>query len=116
MTESKGTVITIRVTEDEKEILDEFSKSRGLSISEYVRNKAFEGIDEGNDIKNNDNIKPSFVFNEKQSKKLARMIVDGYYYTRLIGSKVADKEERDTIDEISFEVINELNIQKNKGE
>ena len=44
-------VVSIRFNDDEEEILKNYVKSKGLSLSQYIKNIIFEKIEEEYDLK-----------------------------------------------------------------
>ena len=44
-------VVSIRFNDDEEEILKNYVKSKGLSLSQYIKNTIFEKIEEEYDLK-----------------------------------------------------------------
>ena len=115
--ESKSTLVGVRVTEDEKMILEEMSKSCGMSLSQYLRFRLFENIESAeNNTKSTDNISSLFIFDEMKAEKLGRMIVDGYFNVRALSAKLLTEKERKVAEEITYEQIDELGIPKKEKE
>ena len=44
-------VVSIRFNDDEEEILKNYVKSKGISLSQYIKNTIFEKIEEEYDLK-----------------------------------------------------------------
>ena len=44
-------VVSIRLNDDEEEILKNYIKSKGLNLSQYIKNTIFEKIEEEYDLK-----------------------------------------------------------------
>ena len=44
-------VVSIRFNDDEEEILKKYVKSKGLNLSQYIKNTIFEKIEEEYDLK-----------------------------------------------------------------
>ena len=45
-------VVSIRFNDDEEELLKNYVKSKGLNLSQYIKNTIFEKIEEEYDLKN----------------------------------------------------------------
>ena len=107
MAESKGTMIGIRVSEDEKELLTQEANKIGMSLSQYVRYKALEEYQvEENQQKTADE------FLEKYLTKISRMIIDGYINIKALTHKQLTEEENDAALKISYKEFDEMGIAK----
>jgi hypothetical protein len=107
MAELKGIVISIRINEEEKELLTQEGEKLGMSLSQYVRYKA---LDEDN--AKVDRSKCTTEFLEKHMAKLSRILIDGYFNIKALTHKELSDEERDEVLELSHKEFDTMGIVK----
>ena len=100
MAESKGTIIGIRVSSEEKELLTEEATALGLSLSQYMRYKVLE-----EDSKTINQQKSAHEFLDKHMAKMARMIIDGWVHTKaMMENNLSDEQKRSAADASAKEI------------
>lgn len=109
MTESKGTIIAIRISEEEKELLTQEAEKLGMSLSQYIR---YRMLEEGK--ASADGQKRVAEYLEKHMTKLSRMMIDAYYNIKALAVKELSDEEIDEIVELVHEEFDTMGIAKGK--
>lgn len=112
MSESKGTLVAFRITEDEKDLLTEEANKIGMSLSQYVRYKALEE-NVAQDSQKEPN-KASSEFLEKHIAKMARVIIDGYFHIKALAYNQLSEEESNEALELAYKEIEKMGISKRK--
>ena len=109
MTESKGTIIAIRISEEEKELLTKECGKLGMSLSQYIRYKMLEEDKAGDDGQ-----KSTTEYLEKHMTKFSRMMIDAYYNIKALAVKELSDEEIDEVLELVHEEFDTMGITKGK--
>ena len=107
MTESKGTTITMRISEEEKELLTQDGEKLGMSLSQYIRYKLLE-----EDKASADGQKSVAEYLEKYMAKLSRMLIDSYSNIKALAYKELSTEERDEALRMSYKEFDTMGIAK----
>ncbi len=89
-------IISIRLTEEEKHILEKLAQKENISISQYVKNKALNSLDAVPkcEITDHNNIQSQDV----NWQELAKIILDGYIHIKALGTKSLTKEDEKLIE------------------
>lgn len=107
MAESKGTMIGIRVSEEEKELLTQEANKIGMSLSQYVRYKALE-----EDEAEENQQKTANEFLDKYIAKMSRLIIDGYFHVKAMSLNNLSKEQKDDAVQMSYKEFDKMGIAK----
>ena len=107
MTESKGTMIGIRVSEEEKELLTQEANKIGMSLSQYVRYKAL-----GEDSAGENQQKTANEFLDKHIAKMSRLIVDGWVHTKAMALNNLSKEQKEDAHQMSLSEFEKMGVTK----
>ena len=107
MAESKGTMIGIRVSEEEKELLTQEANKIGMSLSQYVRYKALE-----EDEAEENQQKTANEFLDKYIAKMSRLIIDGYFHVKAMSLNNLSKEQKDDAVQMSYKEFVKMGIAK----
>jgi hypothetical protein len=107
MAESKGTMIGIRVSEEEKELLTQEANKIGMSLSQYVRYKALE-----EDEAEENQQKTANEFLDKYVAKMSRLIIDGYFHVKAMSLNNLSKEQKDDAVQMSYKEFDKMGIAK----
>ena len=107
MTESKGTMIGIRVSEEEKELLAQESNKLGMSLSQYVRYKVLE---EDKEVENQQKTAEEFL--DKYIAKMSRLIIDGWVHTKAMALNNLSKEQKDDAHQMSLSEFKKMGVTK----
>jgi len=107
MAESKGTMIGIRVSEEEKELLTQEAGKLGMSLSQYVRYKALEE----DSVKENQQ-KTVNEFLDKYIAKMSRLIIDGYFHVKAMSLNNLSKEQKNDAVQMSYKEFDKIGIAK----
>jgi len=107
MAESKGTMIGIRVSEEEKELLTQEAGKLGMSLSQYVRYKALEE----DSVKENQQ-KTVNEFLDKYIAKMSRLIIDGYFHVKAMSLNNLSKEQKNDAVQMSYKEFDKMGIAK----
>ena len=107
MAESKGTMIGIRVSEEEKELLTQEAGKLGMSLSQYVRYKALEE----DSVKENQQ-KTVNEFLDKYIAKMSRLIIDGWVHTKAMALNNLSKEQKEDAHQMSLSEFKKMGVAK----
>ena len=107
MTESKGTMIGIRVSEEEKELLAQESNKLGMSLSQYVRYKVLE---EDKEVENQQKTAEEFL--DKYIAKMSRLIIDGWVHTKAMALNNLSKEQEEDAHQMSLSEFKKMGVAK----
>ena len=111
MNESKEVRITIRLSIEENEWLEKSAKEQGMSLSRYIRYRALEDREEGQE-----NQQPYYAeFLNKNLPLLTRVLFDTYYHTRALARISLDDETFKEIEEQNAIDFKNLKIEKPKN-
>ena len=107
MTESKGTMIGIRVSEEEKGLLTQESNKLGMSLSQYVRYKVLE---EDKEVENQQKTAEEFL--DKYIAKMSRLIIDGWVHTKAMALNNLSKEQEEDAHQMSLSEFKKMGVAK----
>lgn len=97
-------VVMLRLTKHEKDKLKEEANSSCMNLTQYIKYRLFESeVDDGVN---------KFAFLDKNLALLVRVLISGYFHTRLLGLKHLSKEELERIHLESEEEFKKLGISK----
>lgn len=107
MTENKGS-ITIRISQEEKELLTDEANKLGLSLSQYIRFKALEE-GAGNEERTQ---KTADEFLEKHIARIARLIVDSWVHIKAMSLNSLSEAQKDNAHAAVVREIKKMGIAK----
>lgn len=115
MNKSKGTMLAIRLTDQEKEKLEKRAKDNCMVLSQYIRYKVLEWEDVPKKSK-----QPYCIeFLNKNLPMITRVILDGYFHIRALARQKLDEEDYEEIRKethIEFKKLGILKKQRNSKE
>lgn len=108
MTESKGTMIGIRVSGEEKELLTDEANKLGLSLSQYIRYRALE-----DDAVNREGTqKTPEEFLDKHIARIARLIVDSWVHIKAMSLNNLSEAQKDNAHAAAIREIKKMGVAK----
>ena len=112
MRESKETTITIRLSDEEKGVLEKAAKEDCMSLSQYIRHRVLEDRE-----KIQENQQPYYAeFLNKNLPMITRVLLDIFYHTRGLARQSLTDEDYDEIDAEKATDYKNLNIQKKQND
>jgi Family of unknown function (DUF6290) len=110
MSDAKDNIVTIRLSNEEKALIEQEAKLHSLSLSQYVRYKILELQETTQQAVSQ--TAPSIKFLDEHLPLLARVLLDGYFHIIKIAERALPPEAIEEAENDALEVINRLGIAK----
>ena len=107
MSKSKGTLVAIRLSDNEKEQLEKCSKEACMSLSQYIRYKALEEREDTQEKQ------PYYVeFLNNNLPLITRVLLDTHYHIMAMSRRKLSNEDYEEIKELTGIQFKKLKIEK----